>query len=628
MCGVFGVISDSPIDAALLEAAQTIQAHRGPDAQSVQRLTVGRCHVGLAHQRLAIIDLTAAGAQPMHSPSGRSLIAYNGEVYNYLELRAELEKHGVTFRTRTDTEVIAAACEHYGIDEALRRMNGMWAFVWVDLERSRIYIARDRFGVKPLYLYARNGLLAFASEIKTLVRALRLRCAVNVGAVSTFLRASLVDTNDATFFEGIAKLTPGHYAQLDAGRGALAWQTTRYWALTGAVAEIAPMSDVAAAEAVRSLLEDAVRLRLRSDVPVGLLLSGGLDSSAIAAVAGAQLVADDNLTFISAVSDDAATDESRFIRIVARHLGRPVQEVRLEFPRDRIVPLIARVTEQCDEPLGGFACVAQNLLMQRAHELGVKVLLSGQGADEVFCGYRKYALFQLQALVRGGQWTRALCLLMDFARERTVLSQLNLTDARRYLPRWLRFSGPDLAGPALESVPLADLPLLGSHADIRDRQRLDIESLSIPALTHWEDRNSMAWSREVRNPFLDFRLVSLGVSLPMRMKVAHGWTKHVLRQALVGRLPESILWRRDKRGFSTPEARLLRNELRGHVDELLDSEAEIVRRGLVNLRAARARFAAFLRDESTLGQGVASREIFQLISLEMWLRSFRESLSG
>ena len=244
-----------------------------------------------------------------------------------------LKALGCTFRTRTDTEVIAAACEHFGIDGALRRMNGMWAFVWVDLERSQIFIARDRFGVKPLYLYARNGMLAFASEIKTLVRALRLRCAVNVGAVSTFLRASLVDTNDATFFEGIVKLTPGHYAQVDAVRGALSWQTTRYWSLPEAVAGIAPLSDVDAAEEVRRLLEDAVRLRLRSDVPVGLLLSGGLDSSAIAAVAGAQLAADDNLTFISAVSDDATTDESAFIRIVARHLSRPVQEVRLEFPR-------------------------------------------------------------------------------------------------------------------------------------------------------------------------------------------------------------------------------------------------------------------------------------------------------
>ena len=206
MCGVFGLVSDAPIAAGLLEAAQAIQIHRGPDAQNVQRLRVGRWHVGLAHQRLAILDLSAAGVQPMISPSGRSLIAYNGEVYNYLELRSELASRGVVFRTRTDTEVIAAACEEYGIAAALARMNGMWAFVWIDLASGRIFIARDRFGVKPMYLHQRDGALAFGSEIKTLVRALSLRCAVNVRAVATYLRALQQDTSDETFFEGVVKL--------------------------------------------------------------------------------------------------------------------------------------------------------------------------------------------------------------------------------------------------------------------------------------------------------------------------------------------------------------------------------------------------------------------------------------
>ncbi len=155
MCGVFGVISARPIASGLLEAAQEIQRHRGPDAQRIERLQVGRWHVGLAHQRLAILDLSVAGVQPMLSPSGRSVIAYNGEVYNYLELRRDLEGRGVSFRTQTDTEVIAAACEEYGISEALTRLNGMWAFVWIDLAAGKIVLARDRFGVKPLYLYER-----------------------------------------------------------------------------------------------------------------------------------------------------------------------------------------------------------------------------------------------------------------------------------------------------------------------------------------------------------------------------------------------------------------------------------------------------------------------------------------
>ena len=625
MCGLFGLVSGSPVAPGRLEAAQAIQLHRGPDAQSVQHLQVGRWHVGLAHQRLAIIDLSPAGKQPMLSPSGRSLIAYNGEVYNYLELRQELEGRGVVFRTRTDTEVIAAACETYGIADALQRLNGMWAFVWIDLASSRIFIARDRFGVKPMYLCEHQGSLAFGSEIKTLLRALGLRCAVNTRAVATFLRALQQDTSDETFFSGIVRLAPGHYAELGGTADRPSSRISRYWSLD--IGADAPPTELAAIEETRALLDDAVRLRLRSDVPVGVLLSGGLDSSAIAALASERLGPDGDLTFISAVSDDPATDESSFIRAVAQHLRRPVREVRLEFPRAHILPLIARVTEQCDEPIGGFSCVAQNLLMQQARAAGVTVLLSGQGADEVFCGYRKYAGFQLQSLARGGSWLEASRLLLGFVRQRTVLGEFNIADARRYLPRWLAPSVPDVGGPALADAPLL-CPPLGTRADVRERQRADIETLSIPALTHWEDRNSMAWSREVRNPFLDYRLVRFGVNLPMALKVCGGWTKYVLRRALVAHLPPAIAWRRDKRGFTTPEARLLREELRSGVGELLAPSAEMVRRGLVDAAAARARFATFLNPAGVLGQPFASRDVFQLLSLELWLRAYRENLSG
>jgi asparagine synthase (glutamine-hydrolysing) len=625
MCGVFGIVSRAPIERGLLERATAIQMHRGPDAQNVLQLTLGRWHVGLAHQRLAIIDLSAAGAQPMRSPSGNSLIAYNGEVYNYLEMRQELEGRGVVFRTRTDTEVIAAACEQFGIAAALERMNGMWAFVWLDLRGNRIVLARDRFGVKPLYLYERDGVFAFGSEIKTLLRALNVRCAVNVRAVGTFLRALQQDTSEETFFEGIVKLAPGHFAELSANDEILRSRVKRYWFLQAGSERV--WREPEAIEEARSLLEDAVRLRLRSDVPVGLLLSGGLDSSAIAALASERLAAGGDLAFISAVSDDHTTDESAFIRTVARHLGRPVREVRLAFSPQDIMALVGTVTEQNDEPLGGFACVAQNLLMQRAAELGVTVLLSGQGADEVFCGYRKYAAFQLQSLARSGHWLAGLGLLAGLVREGTVLKEFKMAEARRYLPGWLTRSLPDIGGPALAGAPLLCAPL-GGRPDVRDRQRADLESLSVPALTHWEDRNSMAWSREVRNPFLDYRVVTFGVNLPINLKIHAGWTKYVLRRAVADALPPSIVWRRDKRGFATPEARWLRNELRTRVEELLGSSTEMVRRGLVDAAAARARFAAFLRDARAVSQIVTSRDIFQLISLELWLRAYRGNLSG
>ena len=624
MCGLFGVISDAPVDVRLLKAAEALQRHRGPDAQRTQCLEVGAWHVGLAHQRLAILDLSEAGTQPMVSPSGRSLIAHNGEVYNYLELRAELAARGVQFRTRTDTEVIAAACEIYGPEAALQKLNGMWAFVWIDLNAQRVVLARDRFGVKPLYLCALPGRLAFASEIKTLVRGLGLRSSINKAAVATYLRAQQQDTGEDTFFASVTKLPAGHFAELVAGAGGPRVRLQRYWQLQIGLEPAA--DEPTAVEQVRALLADATRLRLRSDVPVGLLLSGGLDSSAIAALASGELGGQGDLSFIAAVSDDPDSDESAFIRLVAQHLQRPVQEVRLEFPRDDILALIARVTEQCDEPLSGFSCVAQNLLMQRARDTGVTVLLSGQGADEVFCGYRKYAAFQLQSLLRQYRWRAAAGLLGGFVRERTVVTQLNLAEARRYLPRILRALSPAICGPALAGAPLL-CAALGSGIDVRERQRADVESLSIPALTHWEDRNSMAWSREVRNPFLDYRLVELGVNLPMALKVRGGWTKYVLRRALQEQLPPAIAWRRDKRGFSTPEARLLRNELRASVHELLGPPAEMVRRGLVDASAARARFDVFLERSPPWRQAVASRDIFQLLSLELWLRAYRENLS-
>lgn len=624
MCGIFGIVSREPVRLETLERAQLLQNHRGPDARKTEQLVLGGWHVGLAHQRLAIIDLSEAGTQPMVSPSGRSLIIYNGEVYNYIELREELQARGVRFRTRTDTEVIAAACEEYGVAAALSRMNGMWAFAWIDLARQRVTLARDRFGVKPLYLWREAFSIAFASEIKTLLRALGLRRPVNRRVVSTYLRSMHLDTNEETFFEGIVKVPAGHYAEFDASGSGAELSLRRYWTLRAD--EVEPVTQAGAVDRTRELLHDAVRIRLRSDVPVGVLLSGGLDSSSIAAIAARSGSDGGDLALISAVSDDPGADESEFIHAVARHIGRPVHEVRLAFPGKEIVPLIARVTEQNDEPLGGFSCVAQYLLMAKARELGVTVLLSGQGADEAFCGYRKYTAFYLQALARQRAWWTLANLTWGILRHRTILRGFRLADARRYLPPWIGPRIEDIGGQALAELG-PHLPSLGSRGDVRVRQRVDVESLSVPALTHWEDRSSMAWSREVRDPFLDYRLVSLGVGLPMTLKLSSGWTKFVVRRAVEDLLPRSIVWRPDKRGFSTPEAQLMRSEIRSEIDGLLAPSSEMVRRDLVNPEAARARFNAFLHTGGA-AQAVGSREIFQLISLELWLRAYAENLAG
>ena len=619
MCGIFGVVSERPVTDEVLGRAEALQRHRGPDAQGRMVLPLGTLHVGLAHQRLAIIDLSASGEQPMRSPSDNSLIIFNGEIYNYVELRAELVAAGVRFRTQTDTEVVAAACEHYGIEGALGRLNGMWALAWLDLRAARLVLARDRFGKKPLYLAEGQHGLAFGSEIKTLVGALGLRCPVRPEAVAAFLGASQVDFDDTTFFAGIIKLPAGAYAIVE-GRGAPVPVVRRYYDL--AVRAPVARTLAEAVDETRALLDDAVRIRLRSDVPLGVLLSGGLDSSAIAASAVRQL-GGAPLVSLSAVSSDRLSDESEFSRRVGHHLGLDIREVTLDLVPGQSAQLIREVTQQNDEPIGGFSCVAQYLLMQRARELGITVLLSGQGADESFCGYRKYAGFEVLSRLRHGRPVAAARLLAGFLWQGTLLARLNPADAARYLPRWARSSLPAVSGPALQGLALPAIGFAGE--DLRQRQVADVLHYSVPALTHWEDRNSMAWSREVRDPFLDYRLVELGVGMPAEWKLRQGFTKAVLREAVRDRLPESIAFRRDKRGFATPEIRLLCGELRPWLESLASREARIVRRGFVEPQAVAARCAEFW---ARPGRRVASRELFQLLSLESWLETYEDVLGS
>jgi asparagine synthase (glutamine-hydrolysing) len=620
MCGVFGVVSPGPVDAAMLARAEVLQWHRGPDARRQWTGTVGRLNVGLAHQRLAIIDLSPLGVQPMLSPSGRSLIAYNGEIYNYRELRVELAAAGVRFATQTDTEVIAAACELWGPEAAFRRMNGMWALCWLDFDRQRLILSRDRFGKKPLYLARGKHGLAFGSEIKALLRAVPVTAGVNAGAVAAYLGAYQVDWDNETFFTGISKMPAASFATIDASGGDLDLKITRYWSIE--LGNGRSQDRHAVAEQLRDLIDDAVRLRLRSDVPVGLLLSGGLDSSAIAASASLALSGGAPLTCITAVSSDPSTDESAFSRQVATHVGANRREVSLDLGTEQLLDLIGRVTEQNDEPVGGFACVAQYLLMRQAKELGITVLLSGQGADESFCGYRKYAAFHIQSLLRDGRLWAAAQQLAAFGIKGGALSGVRMADAARYLPRALRPQLPPVAGPATRELPL---PELGAGTrELRERQIADLEHLSVPALTHWEDRNSMAWSREVRDPFLDYRIVEFGVRLPVDEKIARGYLKYALRRAVADRLPAEIVWRREKRGFTTPEARLLRAAPRDTVQDLIGPDSQMVLTGLVDPAGARARLALF---QDRPDSAVPSRDIFQLMSLELWLRAYSDVLT-
>jgi len=583
----------------------------------------GDWQLAFSHQRLAIIDLRDTALQPMHDEDG-SAIVFNGEIYNYLELRAELAALGERFRTDSDTEVLLAALRVWG-REALTRLNGMWAFAWYHRPSGRLLLSRDRIGIKPLYITNLREGLSFASEIKTLLALSDSKHDLLAPSVSAYLDQSLLDASEYTMFSGIRALPAGSSLQFDLRTAVKTVEPIAYWsppAFDEALLS-SPIEEIA--ERVRELFTDAVRLRLRSDVPVGILLSGGVDSSAITATAGHLLGPIANLHLLTAGSDDV-TDESAFASLVAADLGRKVERIDLAFTPARAMELLRRTTWHNDEPVGSFTSVAHFLLMAAAAERGVKVILSGQGADEILCGYRKYLGFYVQQLLREGRLARAGATVASFAMNRSVVTQFSLAEGRRYLPKRFLPERPDVRGPALAAVMGTELGL-SRDSTVQMRQVLDITKLSVPQLLHYEDRMSMAWGREVRLPFLDHRLVELLVPLATDLKLRRGWTKWIFRHAMDGLVPKRALWRRDKRGFDNPGEQWLKNELHGELMALFSKDALIFRYGLVDRQALLRTYEAFRRQPRD-GGALWFKDVFNPLALELWLQAFEPYLTG
>jgi len=370
---------------------------------------------------------------------------------------------------------------------------------------------------------------------------------------------------------------------------------------------------------------DAVRIRLRSDVPVGVLLSGGVDSSSIAAAMRHALGQSANLHAMSATSDHPEFDEKPFVERMAGHLKCPVHYVELRREPAEWFRLLNEVIFFNDEPIGSFSTVAHYLLMQQARELGITVILSGQGADELLCGYAKFVGFYIRDLLGSGRLPSAARVLFGFWKRRTVLSQFELSEAKRYLPALMRAREIDIRGPLLKEQDFRlDVGLGGAH--LPERQREDLYRLSVPGLVHYEDRSSMAFAREIRLPFLDYRLAGMLVPLAPELKLREGWTKWIFRKAMEPYLPASIVWRKDKQGFINPQSEWLKHELRGQVRELLSGEMLIARQGLIDQAALGRRYAMYCSQPQDRGL-ISFKDIFNPIVLELWMRRFDASLA-
>ncbi len=633
MCGIAGIYrfrSGRPAAPAELRAMGSCLAHRGPDDDGF--LEDGP--LGLAHRRLTILDTSRRGRQPMRSEDGQVAIVFNGEIYNFVELRAELERRGHAFRTRTDTEVLVKLWQERG-EEMLAALNGMFAFAVWDRRTKTLFLARDRLGIKPLYYTLDDEGIAFASEVKALLAIAPGKPRVDVDMLDAYMSVGYVPTA-RTFFAGIDKLEPGCCLTVRPAAGEpeapAEIRLRRYWQFRPEPQE---MSERECRERVLALLTDAVRLQLRSDVPLGVFLSGGVDSATVVALMHGLGIGDIE-TFNVAYDFGPQFDESRWARRVAERFRTRHHElyVRPEEFRDFLPDLVRHLEEPVTE-----AAAASLFFIARLARERVTVVLSGEGSDEVFGGYPIYKYMQVLEGYRrlpAGLRERLLNPMLATVAPRlggaraakwgkyTALSEQPL--AERYLGVSFyetaqkdelyrpevraRFNGSAMPG-------LLARYYAGTEAldPLSRMSALDVQSWLPDDLLVKADKMTMACSLELRVPFLDHRLVELGAAIPPHLKI-RGWTtKYVLKRAMEPYLPKEILYR-PKMGFPTPLAHMFQGPLRDSVAATLTGD-RCLERGYFRPEVVRRLVA-----EHGAGRADHHRVLFQLLVLEEWHRAF------
>ncbi len=629
MCGIAGIINkkNDRVDKEEIRKMNDVMAHRGPDAEGVY---VGR-HIGFGHRRLSIVDLSDSGSQPMNSYDERFVLVFNGEIYNYIELREKLQEEGGIFHTETDTEVILEAYRYWGA-ECVKYFNGMWSIALYDKKQNQVFISRDRFGVKPLYIYESEDELLFASEIKC-ITAIRPRERIaDVTQMARYLKGMQEDMDEHTFYQNIHNFPKSHSMIYNLETKTKEYQ--KYWEIN--VTEFRRKWQCRNPyQMFRKLLEDAIRIRLRADVEIGASLSGGLDSSTIVGIVDKKFHM--KMHTFSSIYQEKNCNEKEFIDRMNEFAGTEAHYIYPDQAEDMmkdLKDLIYYHDGPCHSasPYSGY-CV------YRGVGKTVKVLLDGQGADELFGGYLTFYNAKLKELLRKETLIskmKAVNLVLSVQHEwpdkmYLLNKNLLLSTMGAWGYRELKKEGNgSTSQSAIQSATHPKIRYLEEFekVDLENKlqenpfivNELDKDLYSrfwykiLPRILHDVDRNSMARSLEVRLPFLDYRLVEFSYTLPDRYKIRGRWTKYILRKSCKKYLPKEICHRRSKMGFPAPFDQWVRDEryqkkIKGYIDDFQE-------RNIVDYDSLEQVYAEHMNGKKNFAD-----ELFRIMSLEIWLQN-------
>lgn len=628
MCGIAGYIDKSnkyKTDSDLVKKMTDKLIHRGPDAEG-QWLDE---RVALGHRRLSIIDLDAKSNQPMISHDEKYVITFNGEIYNYIEIKKQLIEKGAVFKTDSDTEVIIEAYKMYG-GACMNQFNGMWSFALYDIEKQEIILSRDRFGIKPLYTIDNQDIFIFASEVKAIIAAFPEENIPNETCIYRYLSGSVnEDTDEKCFYKNVKIFPPAHYMIYDIKNHTKEYR--KYWQVDEKLFHDKWIKGKNPIKTFKELFENAVELRLRADVDVGACLSGGLDSSAI--VGCASIMFGKKIHTFSSIYSDKECNEEPYIRKVNEKWNTIPHYIKPDDYEKNFTKYIEDLTYHHDQPTGGASLYSQYMVMKGVQG-NVKVVLDGQGADELFAGYIPYYSYYISDLMNKNTFfskCRAIKVLTIVMKEwpdiigavstDTIVNLVGLKNSFLFqnknkindlkVKRSVQLFTNDFMDKVNDNYQEKEIQC---SSGLNTRLCNDVLSKSIPSLLHNEDGNSMAFSIESRVPFLDYRIVEFAIALDGKYKIKNQWTKWIIRRACKEYLPKEITKRKNKMGFPAPFARWLREG--NSREEIAEVIYQFGDRNIVPKETVDRIYRAHINMEADY-----SDMIFRFYSMELWLRT-------